>query len=166
MNESLQLPLYQVDAFTDRLFGGNPAAVCPLDHWLPDATMQAIAAENNLSETAFFVREATGPRIRWFTPLREVKLCGHATLASGWVWFHHIEPQADKVVFDSLSGPLPVTRSGNLLTLDFPAMVPKPMELAPQLIEALGIVPVECYAAGEEKWESTKIRSPDRPTPS
>jgi PhzF family phenazine biosynthesis protein len=83
----MRLPLYQVDAFSSRVFGGNPAAVCPLEGWLPDATMQAIAQENNLSETAFLVREPAGWRIRWFTPTQEVDLCGHATLASGWVVF-------------------------------------------------------------------------------
>ena len=81
----MRIPLYQVDAFTSRLFGGNPAAVCPLAEWLPDATMQAIAAENNLAETAFFVAQGTGYLLRWFTPAVEVELCGHATLASGYV---------------------------------------------------------------------------------
>lgn len=146
----MELPLYQIDAFTSHLFGGNPAAVCPLERWLPDATMQAIAAENNLSETAFFVREARGPRIRWFTPLSEVKLCGHATLASGWVWFHHIEPQADQVIFDSQSGPLTVTRSGEMLTLDFPAVASEMMPAPALLREALGVTPVECHAVGED----------------
>src|SRR5512143_4135540 len=131
----MELSLYQIDAFTHRLFGGNPAAVCPLECWLPDTTLQAIAAENNLSETAFFVREAQGVRIRWFTPKTEVRLCGHATLASAWVWFHYIEPQADKVIFDSLSGPLTATRSGDLLTLDFPAQASTPLATSTQLIE-------------------------------
>ncbi len=146
----MDLAIYQIDAFTNHLFGGNPAAVCPLEHWLPDATMQAIAAENNLSETAFFVREAQGARIRWFTPVTEVRLCGHATLASAWVWFHHIEPLADKVVFDSLSGPLTATRSGELLTLDFPAQASTPLIVSSPLIEALGTTPVECHLAGED----------------
>jgi PhzF family phenazine biosynthesis protein len=145
-----QLPLYQIDAFTGRLFGGNPAAVVPLEQWLPEATMQAIAAENNLSETAFFVREAGGARIRWFTPLCEVKLCGHATLAAAWVWFQHIEPQADKVVFDSLSGPLTVTRAGGMLTLDFPAVASETMQPSALLCNALGVTPVECHVVGED----------------
>lgn len=146
----MELTLYQVDAFADRLFAGNPAAVCPLQEWLPDATMQAIAGENNLSETAFFVAEAEGLRIRWFTPSCEVKLCGHATLASGYVYFHHIAPQAQQVVFESLSGPLTVTRDGELLTLDFPAARLEPVA-APALLEAaLGTRPLEVYAG--EDW--------------
>ena len=87
----MELPLYQVDAFTDHVFGGNPAAICPLTRWLPDATLQAIAAENNLAETAFFVPEGEGYRLRWFTPTVEMPLCGHATLASAHVIFHHID---------------------------------------------------------------------------
>ena len=148
--EPLKLSLYQIDAFTSRLFGGNPAAVCPLDRWLPVATMQAIAAENNLSETAFFVRDAHGVRIRWFTPLSEVKLCGHATLASAWVWFQYIEPHSDKVIFDSLSGPLTVTRSGVMLTLDFPVTAAQAMQSPPPLIDALGVTPLECHVVGED----------------
>ncbi len=145
----MELPLYQVDAFADRLFAGNPAAVCPLERWLPEATMQAIARENNLSETAFFVAEPAGLRIRWFTPTTEVKLCGHATLASGYVYFRHIAPQAQQVVFDSLSGPLTVSRSDDLLTLDFPAIPVEPAA-APALLEsALGAKPLEVYATDD-----------------
>src|SRR3974390_593852 len=98
----MQLPIYQVDAFTDRLFGGNPAAVCPLSDWLPDATMQAIAAENNLPETAFFVREGTDYALRWFTPTVEMDFCGHATLASAHVVFLAIEPARTTVAFRTL----------------------------------------------------------------
>lgn len=146
----LQLPLYQIDAFTGHLFGGNPAAVVPLQQWLPEATLLAIAAENNLSETAFFVREGHGARIRWFTPLCEVKLCGHATLAAAWVWFHHIEPQSLTVVFHSLSGPLTVSRADELLTLDFPAQSSSPLAVTAHLVEALGVTPAECRLAGED----------------
>src|SRR5580692_3421488 len=107
----MRLPLYQVDAFTDRLFAGNPAAVCPLDAWLPDAAMQAIAAENNLSETAFFVRDRGDYTLRWFTPTVEVELCGHATLATGHVVFSFLEPQRDSVSFRTLkAGTLTVSR--------------------------------------------------------
>jgi len=146
----MELLLYQIDAFTDRLFAGNPAAVVPLQQWLPETTMQAIAAENNLSETAFFVRNENRAHIRWFTPLSEVKLCGHATLASAWVWFHHIAPQSDTIVFDSLSGPLTVTRAGDLLTLDFPAQPSLPFPVTTPLINALGVTPEECHLAGED----------------
>ncbi|MDH3355040.1 MAG: PhzF family phenazine biosynthesis isomerase, partial [Chromatiales bacterium] len=86
----MELKIYQVDAFTDHLFSGNPAAVCPLDRWLPDSTMQKIAMENNLSETAFFIEEGDGFHIRWFTPSTEIQLCGHATLASAFVYFKYI----------------------------------------------------------------------------
>lgn len=145
----MELAIYQIDAFADRLFAGNPAAVCPLDHWLPDATMQAIAAENNLSETAFFVQEQGKFRIRWFTPATEVKLCGHATLAAGYVYFTHLAPQADHIVFDSLSGPLGVSRNGELLSLDFPAHAASPQTAPALLVSALGITPAEVLAADD-----------------
>jgi PhzF family phenazine biosynthesis protein len=141
------ITLYQVDAFTDRTFGGNPAAVCPLEGWLPDATLQAIAAENNLSETAYFVPENGGYRLRWFTPAIEVALCGHATLASAYVIAHHIDPAMEKVVFHSKSGPLTVTRSGEVFTLDFPSEPPQPFADDGKVAEALGIVPQEVLKA-------------------
>ncbi len=145
----MQLPLYQIDAFTSQLFGGNPAAVCPLEAWLPEETMQTIARENNLSETAFIVHEATGWRIRWFTPVAEVKLCGHATLASGWVYFQHLQPDATEVVFNSLSGPLTVSRNGDLLTLDFPLQKAEPVSAPEILAVALGAEPLEVLAADD-----------------
>lgn len=145
----MKLTLYQIDAFADRLFTGNPAAVCPLTDWLPDETMQAIAMENNLSETAFFVQEDTGWRIRWFTPSTEVKLCGHATLASAYVYFTYIAPDANQVVFNSHSGPLTVTRDGEWLTLDFPQQALEPAETPALLEEALGVKPTEVYAADD-----------------
>ena len=114
----LTLPLYQVDAFTSRLFCGNPAAVCPLPAWPDDATLQAIAAENNLSETAFYVREGDRHRLRWFTPTLEVDLCGHATLAAASVLLE----SDGKAIFETRSGQLTVTRSGPLLTMDFPVV--------------------------------------------
>ena len=91
----MELPIYQVDAFASRVFTGNPAAICPLDEWLPDATMQSIAMENNLAETAFFVKTAEGYHLRWFTPVNEMDLCGHATLASAYVIFRFLEPERD-----------------------------------------------------------------------
>lgn len=143
-----QLPLYQVDAFTDHIFGGNPAAVCPLTEWLPEATLQAIARENNLSETAFFVREGDAYRIRWFTPMVEVDLCGHATLAAAFVFFQHIEPTAVQVVFSSAYGPLTVRRDGARLCMDFPSKPPRPCALPPALVEAMGTYPVQVLEAG------------------
>ncbi len=145
----MELQLYQVDAFSAKLFGGNPAAVCPLEKWLPDETLQAIAMENNLSETAYFVTETEGLHIRWFTPTCEVKLCGHATLASAWVYFHHIQPDAQKVTFNSLSGPLGVERDGEWLTLDFPAARAAPVNAPPELAQALGAEPLEVVATDD-----------------
>jgi PhzF family phenazine biosynthesis protein len=139
----VRLSLYQVDAFTSRVFGGNPAAVVPLDSWLPDATLQAIALENNLSETAFFVREKAGWHLRWFTPTQEVDLCGHATLGAAYVLFHHVQPGLERVEFASRSGPLVVTREGDWLVLDFPSRPPQPVAPPLGLIEALGAKPTE-----------------------
>jgi PhzF family phenazine biosynthesis protein len=144
----MRIPLYQVDAFTSRLFGGNPAAVCPLAEWLPDETMQAIAAENNLAETAFFVAQGTGYLLRWFTPAVEVELCGHATLASGYVVTHILRPDRRSVRFDTLkAGPLEVTRDRDLLAMDFPAWPPEEGPADPRIISALGKPPVESFVA-------------------
>ncbi|MBF5042951.1 PhzF family phenazine biosynthesis protein [Aggregicoccus sp. 17bor-14] len=139
----MRLPLFQVDAFTPRVFGGNPAAVVPLDTWLPDATLQSIALENNLSETAFFVREPAGHHLRWFTPTQEVDLCGHATLASAWVLFERLEPGLTRVEFATRSGTLTVTREeGGLLAMDFPARPPTACAPPEGLAEALGAAPL------------------------
>ncbi len=139
----MRIPIYQVDAFTGEVFRGNPAAVCPLERWRDEPTMQAIAAENNLSETAFFVARGRDYDIRWFTPAAEVDLCGHATLASGWVVFHWLDAARTSVTFHSKSGPLVVERAGELLAMEFPS---RPAELCPPpagLREALGAVPRE-----------------------
>jgi len=145
----MEIPLYQVDAFTGELFAGNPAAVCPLTEWLPRELMQKIAAENNLSETAFFVPEE-GRRgsfgLRWFTPVDEVDLCGHATLASAFVLLEHLEPDLDVVRFESNSGPLSVKRQHKLFVLDFPARPPRPAAAPPEL-DALGATPAEVLEA-------------------
>ncbi len=135
----MRLPLYQVDAFTDSLFGGNPAAVCPLETWLPDATMQAIAAENNLSETAFFVRDGGDYTLRWFTPTVEVDLCGHATLAAGHVVFRFLEPRRETVSFRTLkAGTLAVSKRADMLVMDFPARPASPADPPQGLLAALG----------------------------
>ncbi len=140
---STTIPIYQLDAFADRPFAGNPAAVCPLGAWLPDDRLQAIAAENNLSETAFFVRRDDGDYdLRWFTPAIEVDLCGHATLASAHVVLNRLIPDADSVTFHTRSGPLTVTRDGDRLSMDFPAQPPAPGDM-PGLADALGATPVE-----------------------
>ncbi len=144
----MRLPIYQVDAFTDRMFGGNPAAVCPLEAWLPEPTMQAIAAENNLAETAFFVPEGGDYALRWFTPAVEVDLCGHATLASAYVVFRFIEPQRQSVNFRTMkAGTLGVSRRADTLVMDFPARPALPGEPPPGLFAALGGAPREVLGA-------------------
>jgi len=146
----MMLPFYQVDAFTDKLFGGNAAGVCPLDSWLPDDAMQKIALENNLSETAFFIKEGDGYRIRWFTPKVEVNLCGHATLASAHVIYNHLGCTCDTISFQSRSGVLNVSREGDLLILDFPANVPQRAALPNDFVQALNITPIQCYRGKED----------------
>ncbi len=141
----MNLPIYQVDAFADAVFGGNPAAIVPLEAWLPDATMQAIAAENNLAETAFFVAEAPARYgLRWFTPAAEVDLCGHATLATAWLIFHKLRPDLNAATFATRSGDLHVTLSGESgrITMDFPARIGKTVTPPPVLLKALGGQPV------------------------
>lgn len=146
-----RLRLFQVDAFTGRVFAGNPAAICPLDAWLDDATLQSIAAENNLSETAFFVAAGNGFDLRWFTPTREVNLCGHATLASAYIIFTELHPGRESVSFQSRSGPLHVRRKGELLTMDFPAWGTGPCEDPPvALLEGLGREPAEILSVTPE----------------
>jgi PhzF family phenazine biosynthesis protein len=146
-NLAMKLPIYQVDAFTSRVFHGNPAAVCPLPSWLPDETLQSIALENNLSETAFLVGEGGSREIRWMTPTQEVDLCGHATLASAFVIFERLSRELSEVVFSSRSGPLWVRRQGERLVLDFPARPPRRCEPPAGLAEALGRPPLEVWAA-------------------
>jgi PhzF family phenazine biosynthesis protein len=140
----MKIPLYQIDAFASRLFEGNPAAVCPLEKWLPDEVMQSLAAENNLSETAFFVPESDGFHIRWFTPASEVDLCGHATLASAYVLFDILGYNNDEIAFHSRSGILTVTRENEWLVMDFPLQPPVSCEMPEEIIEAFHQVPVEC----------------------
>lgn len=141
----MKLTIYQIDAFAEKLFEGNPAAVVPLATWLPDTTMQAIAEENNLAETAFFVPANNRFHIRWFTPTKEVALCGHATLASAFVLFELLGYKQDTIIFDSLSGALSVTKGEGLLTLDFPIQKPVQCEISEELIKGLGKMPLECY---------------------
>lgn len=141
------LRLFQVDAFADRVFTGNPAAVVPLEAWLPDATMQAIAAENNLAETAFFAPEGGDYRLRWFTPVAEVELCGHATLASADVLFRVLGHAGDTVTFHTRSGPLVVSCRDGLYAMDFPATLPEPCPSSPVFADALGVAPVATLRA-------------------
>ncbi len=141
----MKIKQFQIDAFAEKPFEGNPAAVCPLDSWLDERVMQSIAAENNLAETAFFVAEDGQYHIRWFTPEVEVALCGHATLASAHVLFNELGYESDSVSFNSLSGPLRVTRDRDLLKMDFPNQKPEPCEIPDGLAEALGCNVDRCY---------------------
>ncbi len=143
----MDLPIFQVDAFSSAVFSGNPAAVCPLESWLPDTTLQAIATENNLSETAYFVRNDGRFDLRWFTPACEVDLCGHATLASAYVLFHELQEAGDTLRFMTKSGEVLVRRQGDKLALDFPARPPEKIDPDPNLIPALGGAPLEILAA-------------------
>ena len=134
----MQLKRYQIDAFAESIFKGNPAVVCPLDAWLPEEVMQNIAMENNLSETAFYVKQQEGYHIRWFTPTVEAPLCGHATLAAAYVLFNHENHVGDKISFNSQSGPLTVTKSKDLLTLNFPVDTFNEEKAIPELEQGLG----------------------------
>jgi PhzF family phenazine biosynthesis protein len=143
----MKLPLFQIDAFTDHLFGGNPAAVVLLESWLPDKVLAAIAAENNLAETAFVIPGPDEIPLRWFTPTVEVDLCGHATLAAAYVLFRHVMPSAKQLTFTTRSGNLIVTADGDRLTLDFPARPGVSIEISEQLVAALGVRPAEAFLA-------------------
>ena len=138
--------IFQVDAFASRRFEGNPAAVIPLDEFLADVTLQAIAAENNLAETAFLVREGADYRLRWFTPTTEVPLCGHATLASAAVVMERLDEKRNTVVFHTLSGPLTVIRTNTGYVMNFPARPSEPISNESGLADALGVVPLEVVA--------------------
>ena len=146
----MQRTIYQVDAFADAVFQGNPAAVVPLEKWPSDAFLQAIAQENNLSETAFFVRESDGYRLRWFTPPTEVRLCGHATLASAHVLFEHLGFPESVIHFHTLSGKLSVRRSGGNLTLDFPLDMPVPLTTPASFFESALGLPILGTCRGED----------------
>lgn len=161
-----ELPLYQVDAFARRVFEGNPAAVVPLDDLLPDDVLQSIAAENNLAETAFFIRSGDEYKLRWFTPETEVDLCGHATLASAFVILEFLEPERTAVVFDTCSGRLAVERRGDLFAMDFPSRPPELVQPCPGLVEALGGSPKEIWASRDymvvyESEEEVRALRPD-----
>lgn len=142
----MRTPIFQLDAFTTRRFAGNPAAVMPMNSFLEDPILQAIAAENNLAETAFLVPEDGDYRLRWFTPTTEVPLCGHATLASAAVVMERLEPERSTVVFHTASGPLTVNRADTGYLMDFPVRLSEPVSPPSELAEALGIVPIEVLA--------------------
>ena len=162
----MKIPCYIVDAFAGEVFRGNPAAVCPLDAWLPDATLQNIAAENNLSETAFVVPRGNEFELRWFTPAVEMDLCGHATLAAAHVLFAEQKFSGDEVRFHSRSGLLAVQRDGEILTLDFPSRPPQPCVMPEALVRGLGRQPKQVfksrdYLAVFDSAEEVRALKPD-----
>ncbi|MBA9043082.1 PhzF family phenazine biosynthesis protein [Bacillus aryabhattai] len=136
---------YVVDAFTENVFEGNPAAVCVMEEWLSDNLMQKIAMENNLSETAFAVKEGDDYRLRWFTPGGEIDLCGHATLATAYIIANYYEGNVEKITFQTMSGELVVVKNGELYEMDFPSRMPEPFTLTEEMIDALGVQPIETY---------------------
>ncbi|MDO5116352.1 MAG: PhzF family phenazine biosynthesis protein [Synergistaceae bacterium] len=157
---------YVADAFTDKLFAGNPAAICVMDKWLPDTLMQEIARENNLSETAFTVKGTEGYYLRWFTPGGEIDLCGHATLAAAYVLFRFYEQRADKIAFQTKSGQLEVARAGELLKMDFPAYTLEQTVVTDAMEEAIGVRPLEALQGRDllcvlEKEEQVYDAKPD-----
>ena len=139
----MNIPIFQVDAFTSNVFGGNPAAVCPLDVWLPDDVMQRIALENSVAETAFFIPQGDGYTIRWFTPEIEMDLCGHATLATAHVISRHLDASKSTIIFQSNSGTLKVSVEGELITLDFPSRTPLPCDVPDFILDAFRASPIE-----------------------
>jgi len=145
----MKLDIYQVDAFSQSVFGGNPAAVCPLTEWLSDEQLQNIAAENNLSETAYFVPRDGFYELRWFTPEVEVDLCGHATLAAAWVLIHQLPDAPEVLRFATRSGELRVTRNGNELAMDFPAKQPQPCAPPDGMLSALGIEQADVFSTDD-----------------
>lgn len=146
----MKLPIYQIDAFAEKVFEGNPAAIVPLENWLTDLEMQKIALENNLSETAFFVPVERGFHIRWFTPVAEVNLCGHATLATAHVIFNHLNFEGNEILFNSKSGILKVTRENDLIVLNFPASPVNSVEIPADIAKAFHIQPVACYRGRDD----------------
>ncbi|MCY7948943.1 PhzF family phenazine biosynthesis protein [Bacillus atrophaeus] len=157
---------YVVDAFAENLFEGNPAGVCIMKEWIPDELMQQIAVENNLSETAFAVKEGESYRLRWFTPADEIDLCGHATLATAYVIANFYESNVEEIKFQTISGELVVVKKGELYEMDFPSRMPKEISLTEEMVEALGVKPVEVHLGRDlifvlEKEDDVINASPD-----
>lgn len=140
------MKIYIVDAFTDEVFKGNPAAVCPVENWPTDEIMQKIAIENNLSETAFFKKEGERYKLRWFTPEYEIDLCGHATLATAYVIFSYIEKSKKEIIFDTISGKIKVTMNEEKsISMDMPVRIGEKIEVTSDMIEGLGVIPVSAF---------------------
>jgi PhzF family phenazine biosynthesis protein len=162
----MKIKQYQVDAFASHAFEGNPAAVCPLERWLDDGLLQALAEENNLSETAFFVAAGRSFDLRWFTPVKEVDLCGHATLAAAHVLFERLGYAERVIAFKTRSGQLLVEKTGSRLQMDFPASPPAPCSMPERLVQGLGARPVELlagedYLAVFDSEETVRSLAPD-----
>ena len=158
---------YIVDAFTDKPFSGNPAAVCVMDRWPSEASMMKLAMENNLSETAFIVKEDEGYHLRWFTPGSEIELCGHATLASAFVILNFVEPESSSVSFNTLSGVLTVDRKGDLYEMDFPTYELKEIPVTDDMEKAFGVRPVKAVLGLDlvcvfEKEDQVRDMEPDQ----
>ncbi len=147
----MKLPFYQIDSFTNKVFTGNPAAVVPLQKWLPEETMKGIALENNLPETAFFIANDGGFHLRWFTPTVEMNLCGHATLATAWVIYNEMKYNNSEIIFNSRSGKLTVTKNKNGMTLNFPTLPTEKSALEDSITKAFRKAPLELYK-GKNKW--------------
>lgn len=157
---------YVVDAFAEKVFEGNPAGVCIMDQWISDELMQKIAIENNLSETAFAVKEGTHYKLRWFTPGGEINLCGHATLATAFVIMNYVETELIYIAFQTMSGILTVNRKDESYEMDFPTVHSKPYEITEQIVDALGVTPIEAYINRDlvfvlESEEAVKRVNPD-----
>tara|TARA_B100000315_G_scaffold106964_1_gene98163 strand:- start:29752 stop:30687 length:936 start_codon:yes stop_codon:yes gene_type:complete len=166
ISNNMKISLFQIDAFANKVFWGNPAAVCPLEKWIDDSLMQAIAAENNLSETAFFVKSNNHYELRWFTPATEVDLCGHATLAAAFVLFNELRISAKEIVFHTKSGPITVGQQGELLEMDFPMKLPIVCDVPDDLIKGLGKKPTvvlssEDYLAVFDSEKEVRNIKPD-----
>ena len=163
------MTLYQIDAFTKKVFGGNPAAVCPLDKWIPETLMQNIAIENNLAETAFFVQKEGIYEIRWFMPSGEINLCGHATLASAFVIFNYLNHPTDEIIFSSESGELRASQAeGGMITLNFPAWKATPIAIPSEIFEAFEQKPIAAFASRDlmlifENGQQILALNPDLP---
>jgi PhzF family phenazine biosynthesis protein len=164
--EGYIMKYYVVDSFAEKVFQGNPAGVCIMDKWISDELMLKIAIENNLSETAFAVKEGGGYHLRWFTPGGEIELCGHATLATAYVIANFYEKDVQQLKFKTLSGELVVVKNGGLYELDFPSRMPNPIDLTEEIVDAMGVKPVETYLSRDlmlvlEKEEEVLNASPN-----
>jgi predicted PhzF superfamily epimerase YddE/YHI9 len=146
----MNIPYFVVHSFTDRVFSGNPAGVCPIEQWPPDELLQQIAFENDLAETAFFAQEGFAFRLRWFAPLAEVDLCGHATLAAAFVLCECLGYEQPSIRFETRSGALTVVRQGRKFAMDFPSLKMRPVPISPEIVAGLGARPIETFESMDQ----------------